>query len=249
MSHTEYVRDVKGDTVVLFLHGILGTPDHFKDFVDLVPVECAVYNILLDGHGKRAENLSKTSMKKWKEQVHTTVEYLAERYDKIIIVAHSMGTLFAVNEGVKFNKKVRALFLLSTPLAVNVKLKAFTNSLKVVFDKEENLDEVAKAMKYGCSIDLDRRVWSYIGWIPRYAELLAEVSKTREILPMLDIPCYIFQSKHDELVSLKSDEYFKTNPEITYYLLESSCHFYYSNHDRAIMHREFEGFINKYCMK
>lgn len=246
--HRDYVRDGKGNTVFLFIHGILGTPDHFKNFVDLVPIDCGVYNILLDGHGKKPEDMGRTSMKKWKQQVNDTVMYLSERYEKIIIVAHSMGTLFAVNEGVK-SEKVKALFLLSIPLAIDVKFVALKNSLKVVFNREESLDEVSKAMKNGCSIELDRKVWNYIGWLPRYAELLAEVVRTKEVLPMLDIPTFIFQSKNDELVSVKSEEHFKTNPEITYYLLENSCHFYYSEHDMGIMLREFENVIKKYCQE
>jgi len=242
--HREYVRDGNGSTVFLFIHGIMGTPNHFKYFVDLVPDDWGVYNILLDGHGKKPEDISKTSMKIWKKQVDETVEYLAERYEKIIIVAHSMGTLFAVNESVKCDK-VKALFLLSIPLAIDVKFVALKNSLKVVFSKEDSFDEVTKAMKEDCGVDLDRKVWKYIGWLPRFAELMVEINRTKEILPMLDIPATIFQSKNDELVSVKSDSYFKTNPEITYYLLENSCHFYYSEKDMQIMRNEFESLIAK----
>ena len=243
--HRDYVRDGSSNTVFLFIHGILGTPDHFKDFVDLVPDDCGVYNILLDGHGKKPEDMAKTSMKKWKQQVNDTVKYLSDRYEKIIIVAHSMGTLFAVNEGVKCDK-VKALFLLSIPLAIDVKFVALKNSLRVVFSKEDSFDEVTKAMKDGCSIDLDRKMWKYIGWLPRYAELLAEVVRTKEVLPMLDIPTTIFQSKNDELVSVKSDEYFRTNPDITYYLLENSCHFYYTEYDKNLMLKEIENVTKKY---
>ena len=245
--HKDYVRDGSGDTVFLFIHGILGTPDHFKNFVDLVPDNCGVYNILLDGHGKKPQDMGKTSMKKWKKQVADTVKYLSDRYEKILIVAHSMGTLFAVNEAVKFCNKVQALFLLSIPLAIDVKFVALKNGIKVVLNKQESFDEVTKAMKEGCSIELDRKMWNYIGWLPRYAQLLAEVVRTKEILPMLDIPTTIFQSKNDELVSVKSDEYFKTNPEITYYLLENSCHFYYSEYDMKLMINEFKNIIRKFC--
>ena len=41
MEHREYRRIVSGaDTAVMFLHGIVGTPNHFRDLiplVDLVP--------------------------------------------------------------------------------------------------------------------------------------------------------------------------------------------------------------------
>ena len=66
MKHKEYKRIVpEAETAVLFIHGIAGTPNHFKDFLPLVPKEFSVYNLLLDGHGGKTEDFSKTSMKKW----------------------------------------------------------------------------------------------------------------------------------------------------------------------------------------
>lgn len=247
MPHQQLIRETHSDTIVLFIHGILGTPDHFKDFIKLLPETISVYNMLLDGHGKTPRDFSETSMKKWKEQVSLTVQKLAAKYDNIIIVAHSMGTLFAVNEGIRYRDKIKALLLLNTPLSVNVKPSAVKNGLKIVFEKEEKDDVILQAMKDGCSIELDKKLYNYFGWLPRYVELLAEISKTKEILPMLDIPCYIFQSKNDELVSEKSHNFFKTNPEITYYLLKNSCHFHYSDEDKKIMLNEFKKIISTYC--
>ena len=37
--HEEYIRDVPGsDTAVLFIHGILGTPNHFRRFLSLIHI-------------------------------------------------------------------------------------------------------------------------------------------------------------------------------------------------------------------
>ena len=73
MEHKEYVRIVPGaDTAVLFIHGIVGTPNHFTDLislVELVPEDWSVCNLLLDGHGGNADDFAATSMKKWKNQV------------------------------------------------------------------------------------------------------------------------------------------------------------------------------------
>ena len=105
--HKEYVRLVdSADTAVLFIHGIVGTPNHFTDFVNLVPIEMSVCNMLLDGHGKGVSEFSKTSMAKWKSQVDAKVKELSKTHSKIIIVAHSMGTLFAINESVKHPDKI-----------------------------------------------------------------------------------------------------------------------------------------------
>ena len=51
--HKEYKRIVENSPkALLFIHGILGTPNHFAPFIPLVPENLSVYNLLLDGHGK-----------------------------------------------------------------------------------------------------------------------------------------------------------------------------------------------------
>lgn len=49
-------------------------------------------------------------MTEWKQQVKNALEELSETNNKIIIVAHSMGTLFAIQEAIE--KPVDELFLL-----------------------------------------------------------------------------------------------------------------------------------------
>lgn len=109
-KHTEYIREAPDSkTAVLFIHGILGTPHHFHRLVEVVPEEWSVYNILLEGHGKTVDDFAGATMEQWKRQVHRLIIRLNRKYDNIIITAHSMGTLFAVEEAVK-NPKVKSLF-------------------------------------------------------------------------------------------------------------------------------------------
>lgn len=50
-------------------------------------------------------------MTEWKQQVKNALEELSETNNKIIIAAHSMGTLFAIQEAIE--KPVDELFLLN----------------------------------------------------------------------------------------------------------------------------------------
>ena len=75
MEHKEYINiHEDSTTAILFIHGIVGTPNHFNDFIPLIPKTFSVYNMLLDGHGKGVKDFSKTSMEKWKIQVDSVVE-------------------------------------------------------------------------------------------------------------------------------------------------------------------------------
>ena len=85
------------DTAILFIHGILGIPEYFRPYLSLVPPDWSVYNILLKGHGRGVRDFSHASMAQWKQQVDEALRTLSESHDKVVIAAHSMGTLFALH--------------------------------------------------------------------------------------------------------------------------------------------------------
>ena len=239
MEHKEYIRICDNSTVaVLFIHGILGTPNHFREFVSLVPQTFSVYNLLLDGHGKSVKDFSKTSMKKWEEQVTSIVEELSLTHEKIYIVAHSLGTLLAIEQAVK-NKKICRLFLLAVPLGLSVKIKMLINSLKVYFDKISSNDYQALAAKKCYGIAQDKNPFHYIGWIPRFLELFAKIRQTRKLIPLIRINCAVYQSCKDEMVSRRSIKYIRNNPYILVNELNKSGHYYYDKEDFDFLITEF----------
>ena len=228
MEHREYVRiNEHSDTAILFIHGIVGTPNHFAEFVPLVPESFSVYNLLLDGHGKGVKDFSKTSMKKWEAQVDFVVEKLSLTHKKIYIVAHSLGTLLAIEQALK-SKKICKLFLLAVPLRLSIKPKMPINSLKVYFDKIKPDDYEALAAKKCYGIAKDKNVFNYIGWIPRFLELFAKMRQTRRVIKSLETECLVYQSAKDEMVSRCSKKYLESNPNIFVNELEHSGHYYYN---------------------
>lgn len=245
MEHKEYKRiNENSDIAILFVHGIVGTPNHFNHFVSLVPQHFSVYNILLDGHGKGVKDFSNTSMKKWEAQIDTAVQELSSTHKEIYIMAHSMGTLLSIEQAVK-NKKITKLFLLAAPLRLSLKRKMFTNSLKVHFDKISPDDHEALAAKKCYGIENDKNLFNYIGWIPRFFELFAKIRYTRSIIKDLDTHCTVYQSSKDEMVSKKSIKLLKQNPCILVKELENSGHYYYTQNDFEILLKEFKTMINK----
>ena len=115
MNHEPYFREGPGKTAVLLIHGIAGSPGHFRDLVPIIPQTFAVSNILLDGHNGTVRDFSSSSMEKWKTQFRNTLQNLCERYENVVIVAHSMGTLFAIQAAIERPEKIPHLFLLNVP--------------------------------------------------------------------------------------------------------------------------------------
>lgn len=244
MAHKEYVaiRD-NATTAILFIHGIVGTPNHFAEFVSFVPESFSVYNLLLDGHGKGVRDFSNTSMEKWEAQVASVVEQLSLTHEKIYIVAHSLGTLLAIDQAIK-NETVCKLFLLAVPLRVRLKPKMASNSFKVYFNRIRPDDYEAVAARNCYGIARDKNPFLYIGWIPRFLELFTKIRQTRQNLDLLNTTCVVYQSGKDEMVSRHSAKYFGNKPNVSVNELKKSGHFYYEKEDFAFLISEFEKFLN-----
>ncbi|MBR2327579.1 MAG: alpha/beta hydrolase [Clostridia bacterium] len=244
MKHKEYVRICDNSNIaILFIHGIIGTPNHFNEFISLIPKSVSVYNLLLDGHGKGVKDFSKTSMRKWEAQVDCVVEELSSTHEKIYVVAHSLGTLLAIDQAIK-NKKICKLFLLAVPLRLSLKPKMVINSLKVYFDKIRSDDCEALAAKECYGIEKDKNPFHYIGWIPRFLELFAKIRKTRKIVNLLDTACLVFLSAKDEMVSIRSTKFLKNDPHISVKKLNNSGHYYYDKEDLDFLITEFKIFFD-----
>lgn len=241
MKHEAYERIHKDAKVaVLFIHGIVGTPNHFRDFVKVVPEEMSVVNMLLDGHGKKVEDFSRTSMKKWRAQVEETVNRLIESHDAVMIAAHSMGTLFAIDQAIKHPDKVQRLFLLAAPVKLFLKPAMVSRAFRVYRDKIKPADFQTLAAKDAYSMEKEARLWKYIGWAPRFLELFQQIRYTRKHLPLLQTSCHCFQSKKDEMVSVGSIKILEKNPFIHLTALEQSTHFYYHPDDYSLLIEAFE---------
>jgi esterase/lipase len=151
--HKEYKHIVESsDKAVLFIHGIVGTPNHFEDFVNLMPKEISVYNLLLDGHGKGVRDFSKASMEKWESQVADAVKELEEHHKEVYVVAHSLGCLLAMEQSVA-HSKISKMFLLAVPLKLFLKPRMISTSMKVYFNKVNPEDERTIAAKRCCGIE------------------------------------------------------------------------------------------------
>lgn len=236
MDHSEYIRIVDGsDKAVLMIHGIAGTPAHFRQLIPVIPADWSVYNILLEGHGKGPADFGAASMKKWKAQVEAKLGELFLRHRKVVLVAHSMGALFSIRAAVTYPDRIAGLFLLAVPLRPWVRFSTVLTSMKVASGRVRPEDRAAVAMQNSSSIRHGGPLWNYIFWAPRFAELLAECRRVRKLLPMLRVPCQSFQSQVDELVSVRTCRDLEGHPYIQNTVLTGSGHFAYGEADMRLL--------------
>ena len=233
IDHSPFTRKGSGKNAVLLIHGIAGSPGHFRELIPAIPETYSIYNILLDGHSGKAENLGRSSMKKWEAQVQAALAEAFNSHEKVVIVAHSMGTLFAIQSAIDHPDKIPGLFLLAVPTRPWVRFSTLITAVQIAFGK---LDTPAtQAMRGETALELTPKLWKYIGWAPRMIELLTQCRRTRKILPLLQVPTQTFQSQEDELVSTRSCGDLEHHPFIRNTVLTGSGHFVYGAEDAAFL--------------
>lgn len=246
MYHKEYIRKVENSPfAVLMLHGIAGTPAHFRDLLPVIPEDWSVYALLLDGHGKEVADFGASSMKKWKAQAAAAVENILKEHKNLLIIGHSMGTLFAIQAAIDHPKRIPELFLLAAPLRPWVRFSTVFTSLRVMWGNIRPNDRAGLAMANATGIRMTRKFWKYASWIPRLWELLVEIRRIRGILPQLQTPTQSFQSRVDELVSMRSCSQLRRNPCIRITVLEGSGHFAYGPEDTALLQKRLRETVER----
>ena len=248
--HEEYIRIVPGaKTAVLMIHGICGTPNHFRGILplqDKVPENCSVYNIVLEGHCKTVKDFASSSMEQWKSQVWRVFGQLAQTHEQVVLVAHSMGTLFSIQLGLEFPEKIPFLFLINVPMRAWVRFFGLRNMLRLTFGRLDMDDPIQASTLQVTGVTPTKKLWKYFTWIPRIFELLGEMRRTQKSLPQLNLPAVAFQSRRDELVRNRSETILRKSGKVDVVVLEESTHFYYKPEDIAAIHRIFVQYWETY---
>lgn len=243
MDHKPFIKETGNNKcAVLMLHGILSTPRHFDFLLPAIPTDVSIYNILLDGHGGSVKDFSKTNMKKWKQQVDETLTDLCSRYEKVVVVGFSMGTLLAI-DAQKNHRNVSSLLLLNCPLRIFVRPKMHIWSIRICFGLENKNNVHMMKCKDDTSINLTRKMWKYIAWIPNGLSLLTLSKDCRKIANNIDVPCIAYFGRKDELVSVKSAKYLKDNKYAETTVFDSAGHFFIEESDKEKIRKSLSKLI------
>lgn len=231
-----------GGTAILFVHGILGNSEFFDFLQPYVPPGWTRRCLLLEGHGGSARDFARASMARWKAQVHEAVAGLRQSHGRVVVAAHSMGTLFAISEAASGGAD--AVFLLNPPLSLRLSARLFATPLKVATGRIRPDDVWTQAALRAYGIEEDRNPLHYLGWIARYAELFAEIRRVRRLCPRFSSPAEVFFSALDEMVSPRGRRCLEGNRQAAFTLLPASGHYYYSDADRALIISRFKSFTS-----
>ncbi|MBQ8555817.1 MAG: alpha/beta hydrolase [Clostridia bacterium] len=240
MKHDAVKRLVPAaSTAVLFVHGILGTPRYFDGFVARIPETYSVHNLLLAGHGGTVADFGRASMAQWRQQVREALIELRGSHRRVLVVAHSLGTLLTLQALIDEPGLADALFLLAVPLRIFPKPRTALTNILVGLGATKPASPAIRAAQEAYGTDSDWRVWRYIPWIPRYLELFAQSAAIRRMLPRLTVPTQAYMSARDDLVSMRSCKALQKAACVTVTVLPESGHYHYAAKDRALLLERF----------
>lgn len=224
MAHEAYIRQPENARqAVLMIHGICGSPRHFDFLLPLFDDSWAVHNILLDGHGGSVRDFSHSRMKLWQQQAEDALTRLSRQYDRILVVGHSMGSLLLLQRLARFPKILGCIFL-NVPLHPKLGIRQAPMVLRALFGTSRLDDPREQLFVQDCSIQLSKNPFSYLGWIPRFIELLVLCSHCRKSMVPLPVPAFVVFTQQDEVVSIRSKCYFEQDPSVTLLVTQMSGH-------------------------
>lgn len=184
---------------VLFLHGILGSPSQFRAMGQVLHAagwDCAA--ALLPGHGGAQADFSPARSADWLEAARREVDGMTKEYGRVVIFAHSMGCLLALQIAAQ-NASVRGLILLSPALSPKVSPRQVRHAAHVLFADPARDGTAHAAYREAFSVQRGP-VWGYLRWaLPLFS--LARLSRAaRSALPEVRCPVLALQGARDESV-------------------------------------------------
>ena len=226
---------------VIFVHGFMGCHRQFEalaDFVDDGEIEMVFH--VLPGHESTLAEFKKTNAKIWQESVNELVGSMAEQYDRILLVGHSMGGLLAVRAAIAKPDNVCGVVCIGFPIKINIGkqwLDLNTAASKPQVDGEDPRVTAARTMA-GVTIN---STGQYFSTLPQNIQFLKTTRLARHDLHMLKAPLTVINFEKDEIVAKSVPEFVKSQKsDAKIVMLPDSYHFLFAETELVTMADEIQ---------
>ena len=242
-----FKKGEEGKVCVIFIHGILSDAKYFDFLYKYVPSKFTIVAPILINHGLTYKELGHSNLKDWSNQVSQIVNLYLKKGYKLILVGHSMGTLFLLEEYYKHKNDIIGLFLMNIPLYYRISYHLLKQLFLEVYPTKKSInDPYMQIVNKSLSIKLTKNIFAYIPWIKVYLQLFKKMKEVRNNY-INNFLCknVSFCSLKDEMVSFKTYKLIAEKSNLNQIKLVNSSHFYYPNGDFDIIKSNFIKFIQQ----
>lgn len=243
-SKIYYKQHPMSKKIVIFIHGIIEGPKQFRSLAQIAyEAGYSTYILLLPGHGGSGSAFANIDFRAWTYYVSREIRRMKSLYEEIIIVGHSMGALFALCEAAVDYEKIKALFLMDTPLSIHLSPRVIKSSYTLISGKIKPWESYTLSEYKAISVSKPHGL-DYIKWVYRYIELLSIIRYTKKQVSKVNVPLFLVFAYKDEFVNLKSKNYFK-DKKVSYLYLRDSGHFCYNHKDLMKLEENYRIFLQE----
>ncbi len=186
---------------VLFIHGLSAKKEDNIYFLEQMKNyrNIEIYSFVLPGHEN--DTVTKATGKEWLEKSEEELKKVIEKHKKVTIVAHSMGTILAVNLASRYEEVEKLVLLSSAFIFGNFK---------------QNKDDLVKVL----TNNVDEEVGTgFEGAFKKFIAIPKSVmieyhrlaENNKENIKKIKCPTLIMHGSIDNVIPLKSSEYVYDN--------------------------------------
>ena len=188
---------------VLFIHGLSARDEDNRYFIDKMKryKNIDIYSFILPGH--EDDRVTRCTRQDWLDKSEDELKEILKKYSKVTIVAHSMGTIIAVNLASRY-QEVDKLVLIAPAFqfgSFKQNKEDFRNIIKGNIDKEIGTGFEGSLRKF---IEIPKSV------MLEYYKMSIE---NRDNISKIKCPTLIMQGSIDSVIPLESSEYVYNNLE------------------------------------
>lgn len=242
-NHQPYSRISNANTIVLFVHGIQGSPIQFRYMISVIPKHIDYMCILLPGHGETIHSFRSVGKKEWTTYFQSLCHELQKEYNNIYFVGHSLGCLIGIDAACSDDVKFSGMLLLACPLRIRLSMRYIRTCYQAIRDKNPSSVYV-KAAKDANSVFF-RSPFELITCPKPYVGLLLMILQSRHKFKHMTENVCMIHSEKDEIVSKTSINYIRSMPNGRVVILPESGHFYYAPSAQKIILQELTELLNK----
>ena len=186
---------------VLFIHGLSAKKEDNEYFIKRMKDyrNIKLFTFTLPGHEN--DMVTKVTNKEWLDKSEEELKKILTKYKKVTIVAHSMGTIIAINLASKY-KEVEKLVLISSAFKFG-SFKQNTKDLKNILTKKVDND-IGNGFEgaFKKFVEIPKSV------MIEYRRL---ADKNKENISKIKCPVLLLHGDMDNVVSLESSKYLYDN--------------------------------------